>query len=329
MQMPSKTAANKAKAKTSNNTKQSPKKLDTPSKHDAPTKNDTQDDDDTPNTDPTPAIVSDIPVVATVAPVENDATLTNANDKSVDDETRDTKSNVDDEGDDVDDEELEEEETENGLDSAKTAVETPAQPVTLTSSELLVVLMKQIEDMRTEMARTARAQAEQAEQVTGLQEQLVARDRNPRRGRAYAMRPWMGDASILALPTVSTAPLLVLNGPKDAASIRWKKKRNDLMNKWAELKLYDPAKTWGTCGTFEDKIQMVSHCVSHCVCHFTDMSNVCVCVWCACVCMRHFTDMSNVCVCVWCACVCMRRSASTQAANWGGLMLSSTARWST
>ncbi len=112
----------------------------------------------------------------------------------------------------------------------------------------------------------------------------------------------MNDPAILALPSISTAPILVLNGPKDAVSVRWKNKRNELMDKWAELKMYNPSMTWGTCSTDDDKIQMVCHV--HCV--------------------RHFTDMSNVCVCVWCSCVCMQRSASKQAVNWGGHVLSST-----
>jgi hypothetical protein len=222
------------------------------------------------DTDTTPATVNGTPLVVNDAPVDNDdAPLTNSNDKPVDNETLET--NVDDEEDELDDEE-----TEDGLDSHKTALETPAQPVALSSAELIAVMMKEIEDMKTEMARTARAHENQAEVVTGLQQQLVERDRNPRRGRAYAMRPWMNDASILALPALSTAPILVLNGPKDAASIRWKKKRNDLMDRWAELKLYNPSMTWGTCGTSEDKIQMVIPC-SLCVPLHGHVKCVCVC----------------------------------------------------
>ena len=116
-------------------------------------------------------------------------------------------------------------------------------------------MMKQIQQMKTEIESMKQA---------------------PRRGRAYNKRPWMSDPTIVALPTVSTAPVLILNGPKDAVTLRWTKQRNDLIDKWSELGLYNKWQTWGLCATNDNKIQMVCHV--HCVCHCTDMSNVCVCV---------------------------------------------------
>jgi hypothetical protein len=206
------------------------------------------------------AIVNDTPLLVNAKPVD-DEPLTNEQTESKGNNEGDEPDDDDDEGDEGHDEAV----------SDKTALETPAQPVPTTLTEQLAIIatmMKQMNEMRAEMAS-------HAEQVTGLHQQLAARDLLPRRGRAYAMRPWMKDPAILALPTVSTAPILILNGPKDAVSVSWTKKRNDLMDKWAELKMYDPLMTWGTCSTNEDKLQMVCHV--HCVRHFTDMSNVCVC----------------------------------------------------
>ena len=292
----------KPKAKSTSSAKASPQK-NTPSKKNTQTTNEPEQilDDTTAVIEPPlalndkpaadidamPANMNETSLVEHDAPlVEHDAPL-----KLVDNETRQTILNVDDEGDEPDDDDTE-------LDVAhsdKTAITTQGEPVPTTQTELLASMMQQLKQLRSEMATNA-------EQVTGLQEQLAARDLQPRRGRAYALRPWMSDKIILALPTVSTAPILVLNGPKDAISVRWKNKRNELMDKWAELKMYNPLMTWGTCSTDDDKIQMVCHV--HCV--------------------RHFTDMSNVCVCVWCSCVCMQCSASKQAVNWGGHVLSST-----
>ena len=156
---------------------------------------------------------------------------------------------------------------------------------------------KQIENLTKLIASNAK---QHAEQVAALQDQFNERERNPRRGRSFVMRPWMAEATIQALPTVSTAPVLVLNGPMDGDCVRWKKKRDELIAKWTELCMYDPTKTWGNCATNNDKVQMVCH---------------------ACFIVCHCTGMSNVCVCV-----CMP-SASTQAAIWGGRPLSSTAGW--
>jgi hypothetical protein len=195
------------------------------------------------------------------AVIDNNAVNENT---AMNDNAAHTTSEEDDDVDVIDDDEQGDAQHEPDIDT--TNIEPQAQPVP--TAELLAQMLRQITELKAQMASNA-------EQVTGVQQQLAAQNLLPRRGRAYAMRPWMNDDKIRDLPSVSTAPILVLNGPKDQVSVRWTKHRNELMDKWAQTGMYDPLMTWGTCATNDDKIQMVCHV--HCVRHFTDMSNVCVC----------------------------------------------------
>ena len=94
-------------------------------------------------------------------------------------------------------------------------------------------------------------------------------------------REWFADEKITALPTVTTAPILVLNGPKDAAIADWLVKRDNLIKKWISLDMYNPGISWGKSATGVNKIQMVCLLsVSFCCCVFV---HVCACVS-VCVC---------------------------------------------
>ena len=94
-------------------------------------------------------------------------------------------------------------------------------------------------------------------------------------------REWFADERITALPTVSTAPILVLNGPRDAAVTDWLVKRDNLIKKWVSLDMYVPALSWGKSATAVNKIQMVCLLsVSFCCCVFVHVFacvSVCVC----------------------------------------------------
>ena len=116
-------------------------------------------------------------------------------------------------------------------------------------------------------------------------------------------REWFPDEKITALPTVTTAPILVLNGPRDAVVADWLVKRDNLIKKWVSLDMVNPGISWGKSATAVNKIQMVCLLsVSFCCCVFV---HVCACV--------------SVCVC----------SVAMRAKHLDGRLPSSIPAWST
>ena len=269
MQMPAKSIKKPTTSSTPVKSPYIPNRKNTPTLTESPLEIKSPDVDDTLQVNDTPAAIE--------TPVSTDKPATSSDVSTVEPATTDPRPE---DKDDEDDDDLE-------IDDAGEQAHEPDAPpsntdVLTSQRDQNEAMNKQIENLTKLIASNAK---QHAEQVAALQDQFNERERNPRRGRSFVMRPWMAEATIQALPTVSTAPVLVLNGPMDGDCVRWKKKRDELIAKWTELCMYDPTKTWGNCATNNDKVQMVCH-ACFIVCHCTGMSNVCVCV-CVCVCPVH------------------------------------------
>ena len=115
------------------------------------------------------------------------------------------------------------------------------------------------------------------EEMIAINKRLGNDNNRVANARAKTSRAWTDNEKIRLLPTVSTAPILVLNGPKDKDVLDWIAKRDNLLKRWIEIGVYDPDQTWGKSANALQKIQMV--CLFFCLVLLLHVrSRMCVCV---------------------------------------------------